>query len=251
MNTETLYTSIDDTPKPVTLLLKGDSGSGKTWKAAHFPRPAFFNFDNNLSGLRKLPAEIKKNIKVIDPRKGDKGEQVKGTDVWANFVKQLEVVGQDPLVGTIVIDSLTTLAEALMDKIIKSDDPAKPVEIQNWGEFSRYMKWLGEHLLCANDLDKHVIFLAHESVVVEKITGKVKYFLSIGGQTKSNFDLFFTDVWRSYTKNKQDGSVEYMIRTLPTEYHTAKSSLALKPDFKWDDELANILTQVNAGLPTK
>lgn len=243
-----IYASLDDTQKPTTLLLKGDSGTGKTHKAAQFPRPVFFNFDNNLSGLRKLPDDIRKGVRIVDPRRDAKGA-VKGIEVWANFVKQLEQVGADNSVGTIVIDSLTTMAEALMDKVLKSDDPGKSVEIQQWGEFGRYLKWLGETLLCAGDLDKHVVILAHEQVMVEKITGRVRYFLSIGGQTKSNFDLYFTDCWRSYTKPaKTGGGVEYWIRTLATEYHTAKAALNVPPDFQWDTEKDNIMRQLATGL---
>lgn len=244
-----MYEKLDDIQKPVTLLLKGDSGTGKTHKAAQFPRPVFFNWDNNLSGLRKLSSEIRGAVRIIDPRRNDEGP-VKAVDVWGNFVKQLEKVGTDDSVGTIVLDSLTTMAEALFDKILKSDDPAKSVEIQQWGEFSRYIKWLGESLLCANDLDKHVVILAHEQVMVEKITGRVRYFLSIGGQTKSNFDLYFTDCWRSYTKPAKSGSgVEYWIRTLATDYHTAKVSLDLPPDFQWDTEKDKIMKQLEEGLP--
>ena len=248
MNT---YETIDSVAKPVTLLLKGDSGTGKTFKAAQFPEPVLFNFDNNLSGLRKLPDEIRKKIRVKDPRKSKAGTQLKDIDVWKNYTEQLEEVGQDSSVGTIINDSLTTLAEILMDKIVKTDDPSKAVEIQHWGEFNRYIKWLGEHLLCANDLDKHVIFLAHESLLIDKITGKTKYLLAVGGQSKSNFDLYFTDVWRSYTKPAKDGSVEYWVRSLPTEYHTAKSSLVLPPDFRWDEEKPSIMKQLEAGLPGK
>jgi len=241
------YQTLDQTSKPVTLLLKGDSGTGKTYKAALFPRPVFFNFDNNLSGLRKLPEDVRKGVRIVNPRANDKGT-VKPDDVWGNFVKQLEAVGQDASVGTIVIDSLTTMAESLMDKVLKTGDPSKAVEIQNWGEFARYLKWLGETLLCATDLDKHVVILAHEQVFTEKLTGKVKYFLSIGGQTKSNFDLYFTDCWRAYTKPAKDGGLEYWIRSLATEYHTAKTSLVLPPDFKWDEQKDSILKQLDAGL---
>lgn len=243
-----MYEKLDETAKPVTLLLKGDSGTGKTWKAAQFPRPVFFNFDNNLSGLRKLPADIRGTVRVVDPRRNDQGP-VKAIDVWGNFVKQLEQVGADNTVGTVVIDSLTTMAECLMDKVIKSEDPGKSVEIQQWGEFGRYLKWLGETLLCANDLDKHVVILAHEQVMVEKITGRVRYLLSIGGQTKSNFDLYFTDCWRSYTKPaKTGGGVEYWIRTLATDYHTAKASLTVPPDFQWDTGKDDIMKQLGEGL---
>jgi len=245
------YVNLDDTPKPVTLLLKGDSGTGKTYKAAQFPRPVLFSFDNNLSGLRKLPDDIRKGVRIIDPRRDDKGT-VKAIDVWGNFVKQLEHVGADESVGTIIIDSLTTMAEALMDKVLKSEDPSKSVEIQQWGEFGRYLKWLGETLLCANDLDKHVVILAHETILQEKLTGRVRYLLAIGGQTKSNFDLYFTDCWRTYTKPaKAGGGVEYWIRNLATEYHTAKCSLNLPPDFQWDAEKESIMTQLNKGLSVK
>lgn len=248
------YETIDSVAKPVTLLLKGDSGAGKTYKAAQFPRPVIWNFDNNLSGLRKLPQEIRSGVRIKDPRKNKEGKQVSDIEVWKNFTDQLEEVSADSSVGTIVIDSLTTMAEVLMDKILKNADPGTRVEIQHWGDFSRYMKWLGEHLLCANDLDKHVVFLAHEQIVQEKIgnvLGSVKYLLSVGGQSKTNFGLYFTDEWRAYTKPRADGDVDYMIRTLPTPYHTAKKSLDLKPDFKWDDEKNNIMKQLEAGLPVK
>lgn len=244
------YETLDETKKPVTLLFKGASGVGKTYKAAQFPRPVFFNFDNNLSGLRKLPVEVRAGVRIINPRADEKGE-VKAVDVWGNFVKQLEVVGADNTVGTIVIDSLTTMAEVLMDKILKSADPATRVEIQHWGDIWRYFKWLGEELLCAPDLDKHVVWLAHEQLKEDKLTGKTTYLLSVGGQAKSNLDLFFTDVWRGYTKPNKDGTVDYWIRSLPTDYHTAKASLVVPPDFKWDDQVASIMKQLEAGLPTK
>lgn len=252
-----MYTTLDATAKPVTLLLKGDSGAGKTWKAAQFPRPVFFNFDNNLSGLRKLPSDLRETIRVIDPRKNDKGV-VKDTEVWGNFVKQLETVGADKSVGTIVIDSLTTMSEVLTDKILQSSDPAKRMEIQHWGDQWRYFKWLAESLLCATDLDKHVVWIAHEQIK-EYLDAKgvtirpPKYFLSLGGKAKSDLDLFFSDVWRVYTKKQPTPPYgnDHWIRSVADEYHTAKASLNVPPDFLWDKEKDSILKQLEAGLPSK
>lgn len=247
------YTALDDIAKPTTLLLKGESGTGKTWKAAHFPRACFFNFDNNLSGLRKLPAELRRNIKIIDPRFKD-GKAVPPLEVWQNFAEQLTIVGADCDVGTIVIDSLTTMAEVLMDKILKSDNPATRVEIQHWGDMWRYFKWLGEELLCATDLDKHVVWIAHEQIK-EYIDAKgvtirpPKYFLALGGKAKSDLDIFFTDVWRAYTKKVATPpyGVEYWIRTLPDDFHTAKTAFKVPPDFQWDKELPSILSQLGSN----
>ena len=237
---------LDETPKPATILLKGGSGTGKTFKAAQFQRPTIFSFDNNLSGLRKLDAATRAAVRIVDPRSDEKGQQVKGVDVWGNFVKQLAVVVEDPTVDTVVIDSLTTMAECLMDKIIATDDPGKRIEIQHWGDFSRYMAWLGDSLMCASDLDKTVIIIAHEQLHEEELSKKVKYLLNVGGKTKESFDLYFTDVWRTYTKPGKDNTVEYWIRTLPTDYHSAKVSLNLPGDFKWDDKKADILQQVQS-----
>lgn len=246
-----MYTSIDDVLKPLTLLLKGDSGTGKTTKAAKFPRPAFFNWDNNLSGLRKLPPEIRKNIKIIDPKVDKNGKEVEAIKVFDNFVDQLGTVADDPQIGTIVFDSLTTMSEKLMDKILKSDSPAARIEIQHWGEIWRYFKWLGEEVLCNQKLDKHVIWIAHEQLKEDKATGNTKYLLSLGGQAKSNLDLFFTDVWRLYNKQGPSPNYEtqYWCRVMPTDRHTAKTSLVIPQEFEWDKQEASILKQVNDGLP--
>lgn len=240
----------------MTLLLKGDSGSGKTWKAAQFPRPVFFNFDNNLSGLAKLPPELRATIRVKNPRKDKQGKKVEGINIWPNFVEQIAEVSADDTVGTIVIDSLTTMAEILMDKVLKNASPDARVEIQHWGDQWRFFKWLAESLLCATDLDKHVIWIAHEQIK-EYIDAKgvtirpPKYFLSLGGKAKSDLDLFFSDVWRAYTKkeSKPPYGVEFWIRSLPDDYHTAKTSLVVPPDFIWDKEREGIMKQLEAGLP--
>src|SRR5690606_5313388 len=134
------YATLDTTPRPTTLLLKGPPGSGKTYKAAHFPRPVLFNFDNNLAGLRKVKPEVSKGVRLVHPRLGPNKKALPGPQVWSNFIKALEEVGKDASVGTIVIDCSTTLAEVLRHNILCSDDPVRRSEIQQWGDFTRYLK---------------------------------------------------------------------------------------------------------------
>lgn len=238
-----MYESIDQKGKPkITLLLKGPPGAGKTFKAAQFPKPVIFNFDNNLSGLRKLPADLQKSIRVVQPRMND-GKPVKAELVWDNFVKQLEKVCTDDSVETIVIDSLSTMAEVLFDKILGTGNPNKRIEIQHWGDFSRYVKWLGESLLCTPDLDKHVVFLAHERIEIDPQSKEVKYTLNIGGSMRESIDLFFSDSWRVWVKAAGD-KVVYWVRTLPTPYCNAKASLSVPADFIWDNEKEKIFAQL-------
>lgn len=255
--TPSIYANVASGDFPLTILLKGDSGTGKTTKAAKFPRPVLFNWDNNLSGLRKLPLELQRQVRVVDPRKDLKtGKEVPALSIFDNFVAQLEIVAEDKTVGTMIVDSITTMAESLMDKIIKSASPGAKVEIQHWGEFWRYCKWLGEELLCAPTLDKHVVWIAHEQLK-EYLDPKgqairpPKYLLTLGGKAKSDLDMFFTDVWRCYNKAGPNSVTEFWVRVNPTDYHTAKSSLTLPADFKWENEEANIIRQLNERLPLK
>lgn len=240
-----MYKTLDQLKHPITLLLKGEPGSGKTRKAAMFPSPVFFNFDNNLSGLRKLPESIRKNVKVVDPFVDAKGNPVPDTKIWDNFVRLLAEVVQDPNVKTVVIDSLTTLASRLMDQILNSSAPTTKVMIQHWGDFARYLKWFGDEFLCDPTLDKHVIVIAHELMDKNEQTGEVKYLLNLGGQMKDSFDLYFSDVWRCYTKIPMSGDTEYRVRTIPSNQARAKNSIeGLPADFVWDKEAQNIIAKL-------
>ena len=239
------YTSLPEPgAQPITLMLKGAPGSGKTWKAAHFPSPVIFNFDNNLSGLRKLPTEVRELVRIVNPRLDKKGKEVKGQMVFDNFVSQLDEVAEDESVQTIIIDSLTTLAEVLIDKCVGSSNPATKVQIQHYGDFTRYLKWLAETLLCAKDLDKNIIWIAHEQMIRDELTQTIVYTLNIVTKIKDNLDLYFSDCWRCFTKIK-GSEAQYWVRVLPGSNFTAKCSLDLPSEFVWDDEAKKILSQLS------
>jgi hypothetical protein len=240
-----IYVSLDDSKQPLTLLLKGPPGTGKTTKAAHFPKPVFFNFDNNLSGLKKLPDAIRKEIRVVNPQVKD-GKELDSASMWDNFVAQLTIVLEDPHVRTVVIDSLTTLAERLMDKVVGTSNPTVQVTQKHWGDFGKYLKWLADEVLCNPALDKNIIFIAHEQSEKDDASGKVFYNLSIGGKMKSNFDLYFSNSWRCYCLQTMGNPTEYRVRTAATHQFSAKCSLVGIPeDAKWEDISASILKQVH------
>lgn len=239
------YTQLNDAITVLKLLLKGPPGGGKTYKAAHFPKPAIFNFDNNLTGLKKLPAELRSQIKIINPFKDKDGKDVAGIKVWDNFIKLLEEVLKDPDIRTIIIDSLSTLINRLIDKIVGSADPATRLQIQHYGDLSRYLKWFGDDFLSAPDLDKNVIVIAHEVMVKDELTQSIQYELNIPGKFASNFDMYFTDCWRSYAKQPTAGDIQYRVRVLPTDRFNAKCTLSnLEADFEWDKEKTKIVSQV-------
>jgi len=238
------YQSLEEISNRVTLLLKGPPGSGKTYLAAQLPGVVIINVDNNLSGLRKLSPEVQKNIKIVNPRMKD-GKELDGTKVFDNMILQLKEVVEDPSIKTIVIDSLTTLADLIMDKIVGTSSPATAVQIQHYGEFTRYLKWFGDDFLCASDLDKNIVFIAHEQLIIDEITKETKYTLNMVTRMKDSFELYFTDCWRTYTKVPTAGDVQYRVRTQGGSNFTGKCSLELPVDFESKDQIATIIELFN------
>lgn len=229
------FTSLENSETPIKLLLIGPNGGGKTFKAAQLPRPVILNFDNNLSGLRKLPAEIRRELKIVNPRMTDSGKEI--TDpklLWTNLVKIFEAVTEDTSIDNIVVDSLTTFSELIFDKIVGATGPEAKVEIQHYNEFGRHLKWLGDEYLNSPMLKQNVIFLAHEEVREQKATKEWQGTLYLPSKQRDMFGLYFTDCWRVFAKPSVD-KPKYMVRTLPSgSYPALKCSLELPTEFEWD-----------------
>lgn len=234
------YQSLEEVDPKITLLLKGSPGTGKTYLCGQLPDAVIINMDNNLSGLRKLSDEVKTKIRLVNPRFDDNGKPLAGPKVFDHMVNQIEKICVDDSVKTIILDSVTTMAELLIDKIVGTSSPAMAVQIQHYGDFTRYMKWFGDDVLCAKDLDKNIIFIAHEQLIIDKITQESKHSLNMVTRMKDAFEAYFTDSWRTYTKVPTSGAIQYRIRTQPGISHTAKCSVDLPLDFNVNDELEKI-----------
>ena len=245
------YETLSDTLQPRTLLLKGPSGSGKTTLAAQLPDVVIFNFDNNLAALQKMPLELQKKIRILNPKKGIDVKN-SGQLVWQKFLVQLEGVMDDDSVVTVIIDSLTTLTECLMDFILGSSHPDLTPSGTNWGAYSRYLKHLGDCVLCVDDLDKNIVIIAHEQTIMDSLEKEVKYALNVSGKMKNAFEAYFTDCWRLSTKGIPGQNPEYVVGTSPTHMYSAKCSIpGLGPEFKFSEKKAVICQTFRDNTPKK
>jgi hypothetical protein len=244
------YQTLNNLPQPRTLLLKGPPGSGKTTIAAQLPKVVIFNFDNNLAALQKMPLDMQKEIKIISPKKG-LDHKTQGSLIWSKFIEQLEEVVQDNNVTTIVIDSLTTLTECLMDFIVGSSMPNVQPEIQHWGTYSRYLKWLGDSFLCVDGLDKNIVIIAHEQTIMDSLEKQVKYTLNIGSRMKDSFELYFTDCWRLSTKGLPNQNPRFLVGVVPTNLYSAKCSIpGLPPESVFKDKKDKICQIFRDSIPS-
>lgn len=233
---------------PMQLLLKGDSGTGKTFKAMQFPRPCLINIENNIRGLRLLPEDVKKHLDennlIYNPTVKN-GKPIPPKDIFPEILKAIESASANPNVDTIVVDSFTALAEYLQSYIIKSDNPAVQLSQPNYGAFTRYCNTFGTQVLTNPELGKNIIIIAHERDITDKDGNFLKRVLATPTVIKETFPRFFSDVWRCYTKITSKGAVEYRVRTKPAVDASCKCSFDIPQDFIWDEEKDNVLAQVS------
>lgn len=245
-----LSKSINDVKQPIKLLLKGSSGAGKTWKAAHFPSPCFLNFDGNLTGLQKLPPALRANVRYVDPYTDENDKEVEVKMFWNNFLKILQRELDNELNKTIVFDSLSTFGDALRWQLLgaKTGEAratgGKDAAFQFWDYFRNHILLLCDELLHNPALDKHVIFIAHDANERDELTTKIQRELMLDGQMKNKFELHFTDVWECLADVPAAGAVKWKIRTVPSTSFSAKCSLALPEEFEFDKEKENIIKQL-------
>lgn len=245
MATPSFYQTIDNKVDPIKLLLLGDSGSGKTYKIAQVASPesklALINFDQNTAGLRRLSPEIQKNVILINPYLNKEGKEVQVRDTFKNFMELMAIVLDDKSIGTIAVDTLTTMAEAIHWQLLGRKDPmAKPNGYDHWSYFQNHWRFFADSVLHDPTLDKHIVIIAHDKVDKNPLTGEISREILLDGGMKDKFALHFSDVWRCYTKIPTSGPVEYRVRTVPGQGFSCKCTLPIPDDFIWDKEVANV-----------
>ena len=244
------FTTIDDMKDPFTLLLKGAPGTGKTTVASQFPNAVIINLDKNLTALKQLPAEKRQGLRVVDPYNIN-GKAVKAIDVWHHTVDLIAKLAQSNEVKTIIVDSATILAAKLEDFCKGTDDPNKPMAIQNWGQYNANLDWIGENILKAADRDKNFILIAHERPIYAKADGKSleqvidKYEINLGTNSmRSKFEIYFQDIWRMSIAPSRLKANDYIITTKATQQFMARTSLDLPNSFSFAEQAENIFKQI-------
>lgn len=268
---------------PSSLLLLGAPGSGKSFLATFFPAPYFVNADNNLRGpivkrkslgydsevffddiLFATKEELEAisvpsgDIAVLPEHLADDGSKVlpvprewRGRRMWACIDAALH----DDRVQTIVLDSLTTIVDIILDEVLRQQSiilPKKgsafistlintrggrtiddPLEFAHWGAFGKLMK---NFITTIKASGKRLVAIGHVSSSNDQF-GVPMDFIAVPGQFKDTIAGYFEECWLLRTQIKGREIERRVYTTTPRETQTGlglKSAAGLPPEFLLD-----------------
>ncbi len=202
----------------VKLLIVGASGSGKTIAACSFPGPIMvMDFDGKISSAAKFYSGDKEKLDSINfnayskmPIKGD-AKLVRKPRVQA-FLDDVQAIynlqnTKQPLpYKTIVIDSITTLADSIMEdyRMVSQTGVKRPNVDQNsmsdYGLLATHFKQIMTGLLA---LDCHIVFISHSLLMKDESSGIITNEIMFPGSTASKLGIYFEEVY--FAKYDQAG----------------------------------------------
>lgn len=213
MKTNSDYSPITN----LAILLVGDPKSGKTCVSAAFPDPYFLDIDGNLASAVRVLGTKKfwfdtpvKNVATADL-------------VWKEALKCLTEAMKSDEVKTIVIDSLSTLAEYMCAWIVSehkrlgdTDKAGKPIEAMTIPDYGKLLNMFRSLVFDLRKTGKTVICTVHKTTYQDE-QSKVTYnVLALPGQAKETLGGAFTDVIGVATTSiPGQASPKYALKTVP------------------------------------
>jgi hypothetical protein len=207
-------------------LIYGKSGSGKTPFASFYPNPYFFDFDKGMTSVRG------KNV-AYDTFTS-----------YADFEIRFRELEMKCPFETLVIDSVTTMEEYCMDKVLQANRRAMPT-MNEWNVLIADLKDL---FMRATKMSNHLVVIAHEQMIQDEITGEVMVRPQIvGKKLPAQLPLWFDECYRTQVSRNKEGIPVYSILTVADLKYTAKSRIhCLPPVMDWskDGKMLNVFEMI-------
>ena len=226
MNTK----DIDITDLKLKVMVYGTGGKGKTTFACTFPKPYVFDFDNGM----------------LSQRGKDIAYDTYGQYDWLKFEAKLTEFEKSCPYETLVIDSVTTMEEYLLDHLISITRKPRPTQLE-WGQL---VLDLADIFLRVGKFKTNIVVVAHEQIVQDEITGEVMVMpLVYGKKLPGLLPLFFDEMYRAQTGRdaKEPAKPVYQLLTTADVKYSAKSRLGVLEPIVCNPSYSLIMAKLRGG----
>jgi len=214
-------------------LIYGPSGMGKTVLVAQFPGPIeYWDFDGKLSSaVYYLPTIGKKEqLATIDVHQFGKLPVKERIPAWEKRTQLIDECirhGKPMPFKTLVLDTITTLSDMLMDDYIFRSQLGikRPMEgINSMQDYQLYEKHMTRVLVGLLAQDINVVVLAHMETEKDESTGQIERKPLVKGRALGpKLPMWFEEVYAIVAKS--DGS--RVLLTQPVNGHIARCQRGL------------------------
>ena len=237
------WTTVDKGDGLLRVLVYGEAGSGKTMLASTFPDPFFIDTDHGL-------ASIERKVPFISLKRGDKV-----FDTCRSILRKAE--NKEPPfdkvpIKTIVFDSVTSLADALLYECLWYPGPGKSrrdptLTKPDWDDYNSIQNKLKTLMKGAQDIGLNVVATCGVKLERDEIRGTFVGKPNIVGGYRDvvahDFDeVYFLNVSNSGKKWR------YVAYTRKYSYFEAKSRTKLPAEI--DDLTYETLKELSSGTKT-
>jgi len=205
-------------PEPMSILLIGPPGGGKTTLAMQFPYPCFLDCDRNLDGPERFNRKLNSNLEYgyIAVTYDSSGKPIPVDKCYDTLLTEVDNVAKEPTIQTVVLDGVTLINQFIIQKVMKQSGKDN-MELRDWGKVAAaFINLLYVRL---RQTGKTTIVTCHENPVERAnptnpmLKELVKYEPAINGGIANTMSGLFTDVWRCSSLPAVAGKVQFKIQT--------------------------------------
>ena len=219
----------------VNFLLYGDMGTGKTTMAVETCRKPCLLHSFDPGGADSVnPQLIRDGLVFVDNRyERDDAKKPTAFEAWDKEFERLLNGGFFNHIGTFILDSTTTWAQAAMYAVLKKAGRSGGVPQQN--DYLPQMTMLENavKVMCALPCD--VILTAHQKADKDEITGKISATPLLTGKLTQRIPLLFNEIYHMVAKETSKGT-NYSVQTQACSTYMARTRMGRRGAFEKFEE---------------
>ena len=213
-------------------LIYGPSGSGKTYSLRTAKTPLWIDsFDPGGSTALNDMVQDGRAV-VISEYENEDAKHPTAFALWDSNFDKLEKAKVFDNVGTYVLDSATTWAQAALNEVMRKSARAGGVPQQN--DWYPQMVLMEAAIKRIMSLPCDVVFICHDDVMKDEITGKVMRSPLLTGKARKRIPLLFSEIYYADVKRTPKGA-SYVWQMRKDSTNDARSRMSGLPGVNIED----------------